>query len=695
MTLVNNNAASVDISGWKLKGDIEWTFDPGTVIPAGGTIYVTPDARAFRARAAEPHGGMQLFVQGNYDGRLPNRGGALVLFARDGSLVNTFAYTGQTSPVAEFLRISEVMYNPIAPSAAELAVDNSLISEDFEFLEVVNTSTSESLDLTGVHLANGVDFSFSNSRVTSLAPGQRAVVVRNEAAFALRYGQDAMNRVAGIFANNTALRDSGEQLTLLTGDDSLAVDFSYGDTDHQGWPLRADGRGSSLELADPSLNAAEPTNWRASSEIGGSPGTAGAGPVSSIVINEVLARSVAPQQDTIELFNTSTTRAVMQNFYLSDSANSTDSLAKYALPNVSLAGTGYMTLTESQFNVGDAGFALNGVSGDELFLTMGDGSKLTHFVDSVSFGAAAAGESIGRTPNGTGLLYPQINPSFATHNSAPRVGPIVITEVMYAPAAPSDAALAIDAGIAQGDLEYIEIYNPGDKIALTDWRIRLGVDYDFAAGLELDHGQTLLVLPFNPANPVNANRVAAFRAHYGIGVNATLVGGYTGQLSDDGEGVRLVRPGTPAVDDPTIPRLLEDEVRFDTSAPWPTMTAAGGMSLQRAAASAYGNAATSWSAAAPDPGSYGSIVVGDLTDDRRVDMLDIDRLQAGVRSGDTSVDLTGNGAADADDLVYLLENVFGSKVGDVNLDGRFDSRSGRLVHRGRIRRCGCRQFALP
>ena len=80
--LVNNNDVAVDISGWQLGGDVEWTFDPGTVLPAGFTLYASPDARAFRARATGPTGGMGLFVQGNYEGRLPNVGGTRAVDCR-------------------------------------------------------------------------------------------------------------------------------------------------------------------------------------------------------------------------------------------------------------------------------------------------------------------------------------------------------------------------------------------------------------------------------------------------------------------------------------------------------------------------------------------------------------------------------------------------------------------------------------
>ena len=104
IALLNNDTA-VDISDWTLAGDIDHTFDPGTVIVAGGTMYVTPDAKSFRARAEAPTGGMQLFVQGNYDGNLPNIGGTVQLVARDGELVSEATYTGEVSTLQEHLRV--------------------------------------------------------------------------------------------------------------------------------------------------------------------------------------------------------------------------------------------------------------------------------------------------------------------------------------------------------------------------------------------------------------------------------------------------------------------------------------------------------------------------------------------------------------------------------------------------------------
>lgn len=89
LTLVNRSRDAVDISGWRVGGDVQYLFRPGVVIPAGGTLYVSPDVVAFRARADSPTGGEARFVQGNYSGRLSNRWGILRLYNAGGSLVDT------------------------------------------------------------------------------------------------------------------------------------------------------------------------------------------------------------------------------------------------------------------------------------------------------------------------------------------------------------------------------------------------------------------------------------------------------------------------------------------------------------------------------------------------------------------------------------------------------------------------------
>lgn len=71
VVLHNREAVAVDLSGWRVSGrGVAHTLRAGTVIPAGGRLYVVADVPAFRARAEGPRGGQGLFVQGNWRGAL-------------------------------------------------------------------------------------------------------------------------------------------------------------------------------------------------------------------------------------------------------------------------------------------------------------------------------------------------------------------------------------------------------------------------------------------------------------------------------------------------------------------------------------------------------------------------------------------------------------------------------------------------
>ncbi|MCA9198829.1 MAG: lamin tail domain-containing protein, partial [Planctomycetales bacterium] len=174
--LTNNNSFAVDISGWTLTGGVDMTFRPGTVLPSGWSVYAVADAKSFRARAEGPSGNQGLFVHGNYQGSLSNYGETLILSGSDGTEVTSFTYEGQPTVTQESLRITEIMYNPLGPSAAELAVNSAWTADDFEFIELQNTSATETLDLTGVTFVGGIDFNFTDSQITSLAPGARVLV---------------------------------------------------------------------------------------------------------------------------------------------------------------------------------------------------------------------------------------------------------------------------------------------------------------------------------------------------------------------------------------------------------------------------------------------------------------------------------------------------------------------------------------
>jgi hypothetical protein len=96
--LRNTNSYAVDVSNWRLTGGIEFTLRPGTVIPAGKSLYLAANVNAFRNRAATPHAGQGLFVQGAYGGLLSTQGNTPLILENDrGALVNQNNYAGNSS----------------------------------------------------------------------------------------------------------------------------------------------------------------------------------------------------------------------------------------------------------------------------------------------------------------------------------------------------------------------------------------------------------------------------------------------------------------------------------------------------------------------------------------------------------------------------------------------------------------------
>ncbi|MBN2473347.1 MAG: lamin tail domain-containing protein [Pirellulales bacterium] len=503
---------------------------------------------------------------------------------------------------AEHLVVSEINYNPYPPTPEETAAgytDNNA----FEFVELVNRS-GETIDLAGLAFVDGIQFDFAAAEVTELGPGEYLVVVADPAAFALRYETAGM-RIAGQYTG--ALDNAGETVELIDWRGEAVVAFAYDDSG--AWPGRADGNGSSLEMIDP---AAVPTeaagrtlyledgdHWRSSGGYGGSPGSPGEGLRSDVLINEVLSHTDDPLTDSIELYNSTAAAIELGGWYLSDSG---DSYLKFRIADgTTIPAGGYLIFDEDDFNPtplspGPGDFALDGAHGDDVWLMEADAAgKPVRFVDHVDFPAAPNGESFGRWPNGRGTLYPMrtrtLDP-LAGENSGPRIGPVVISEVHYNPGQLPGA----------DDLEFVEIYNAtSTPVDLTNWRIRKGVDYEFPDGTLLESHTVLVVVPFDPDD---ADKLPAFRTHYGLDESVTLLGGYRGRLDDGVERVQLQRPDAPPPDEPDfIPRLLEDEVCYDDQLPWPLEADGTGSSLQRLAADAWGNDGSQWAPAPPTPGA--------------------------------------------------------------------------------------------
>ena len=645
---------------------IDISFDPGLLLPGNNTL------------AVEIHQGNATSSDISFDASLTvtslnSSSSSIILNASTNVQARAFS-GGQWSALNDVtfvipasqsdLRISELHFNPADPTAGEASAgftDN----DDFEFIELFNPSGG-TINLAGVQLSNGVTFDFGD---TNLFPGERVVVVEDLDAFMERYGDSA--NVLGQWSGS--LSNGGEEVTLLDSSLNEIMSVNYGDNDP--WYGVTDGDGYSLVLKDPANTPVSELgkyySWRASSEFGGTPGTSSTSP-SGIVINEVLANTDVPQSDTIELYNPTGQAIDVGDWFLSDSILSP---FKFRIP----AGTiipsgGYLVYDESDFNLNPANpgandFALSSY-GDDVVLsrpTIVSGSVSTFVEDSVSFGATFNGDSLGRLPNGSGRLTRLASNSLGSANGDTEVGPLVISEVNYHPDSPNSAALAIDPLLTDNDLEYIEIANPtSSAIDLTNWRVRGEADFDFAAGTSLAAGAAIVLVSFDPSLAINASKLAAFEAHYGITTeitsgnpsDVTIVGGLSATLSNGTGRVSLQQPDTFAPLG-VIPHVVVDELVYDDLAPWPDADSTG-LVLKRDDVSASGLLSGSWTAAAATPGIFDhDVLCGDINQDGFVSFLDIapfiDLLTDNAFQAEADFD--GNGVVDFLDISGLIDKL--------------------------------------
>ena len=587
--LTNPTSTALDISGWKLDGAINFTFKPGTIMPSNSLLYVSPDVNAFRARTTGPRGGLGLFIVGPYSGQLSARGETILVKDDAGRLASSNSYAGNPSLAQQFLRVTEVMYNP--PSQA-----GPYDAQEFEFVELKNISTNLALALAGVHFTNGIDFTFTGSAVTSLGPQQTVLIVKNASAFAFRYGAGFTN-IAGQFTGS--LDNGGERLQLLDASNEEIHDFTYNNS----WYPLTDGLGFSLvvvdELAQPDAWDSK-YNWRASGTVNGNPGAGdpGSPTLAPILVNELLPRPGLAALDAVELFNPTSNDVGVGGWFLTDDFFTPK---KYRIPDgtTNLAG-GYLVFTEADFNPGGLGFSFSS-QGEEVYLFSGDAAgNLTGYYHGYSFGAAETNVTFGRYVNSTGDedFTAQLAPTLGTNNAGPLVGPVVLNEIMYNPAAlttndPPAAYLEL-LNITATNVPLYSVAQPTNT-----WHLRNAVDFDFPTNVTLLPGRTLVVVGFDPAT--NATALAAFRSRYGVATNAPIYGPWQGGLPNDEGVIELKKPDLATTN--SVPYIMVERVHYHDSAPWPAQADGSGATLFRRHATEYANEPTNWIAALPSPGT--------------------------------------------------------------------------------------------
>lgn len=487
-------------------------------------------------------------------------------------------------PAQDFanLIVTELMYNPPGVGATT--------GDEFEFIELKNAGATV-IDLSGASFS-GINFTFSNG--TRIAPGQFLVLGRNQTTLGSRYPGLILD---GVYSGR--LDNAGETVTIhhALGGKILEVDYKDGGK----WPLTPDGLGYSLVSKNPDANPnpGNPGSWRASTHPLGSPGADDPEPtIPAIVINEILTHTDLPAVDAIELYNPTASEVNIGGWFLTDDGKQP---TKFRIPDgMTIAAGGYVVFGESDFNSTPAttnNFNLSS-HGEEVYLFSGDAStNLTGYSHGFNFGAAENGVSFGRHIISTGdeRFVAQISTTLGMENSGPKVGPVVIREIMYHP-------IDLPEGVDNGAEEYIEIRNISNAtVPLFDsahptntWHLRGGVDFNLPPNVSLAAGQSLLFVNFDPAD---AAQLAAFRAKYGTFSGVPVFGPYSSKLDNSVDEISLLKPDAP--DTNGTPYIVVDALEYEDSAPWPPGADGTGAALQRISLAAFADDPANWVAAAP------------------------------------------------------------------------------------------------
>lgn len=358
------------------------------------------------------------------------------------------------------------------------------------------------------------------------------------------------------------------------------------------------------------------------------PGKSNFQPLEGIIISEVLTHTDFPFEDAVEVQNITADPIDIGGWWLS---NSGSDAKKCRIPtNTVVQPGGFRVFYEVLFDPNDTGsgreFRFNSAKGDECHLFNADAAgNLLGNRTSVILSAAENAVSLGRVVTSQGVDFvpmaertfgqdnPATIPIFRTGkgetNSLPKVGPMVITEIMYHPFSAttnSDESLTEYIEVRNITSAALPLYNSLNILTLptNSWRLDGQVRFQFPTQVTLPAKAYALIVGFSPTNKAN---LAAFRSLYQIATNVPIFGPYRGRLSNGGGAVELLKPDEvqrpPHPDAGYIPFIPVDRVKYKDASPWPVEADGQGMSLQRRNQEAYGNEPLNWFAGSATPGS--------------------------------------------------------------------------------------------
>ena len=603
LELYNPGATNFPLGGMGLSdelGKVKFTFAPGTVIAAGGYLTVWCDGGRASSTAGNLNSGFSL----------SGTSGGAFLFNATGQLVNSVEYGFQVPDQSIGLSGGQwrllAAVTPAATNAAPaaLGVVTNLRLNEWMASPVSGDDWFEIYNLDPLPVSLGGLFLTDDPSLAGLSNTPMAALSFIAGHDWVQWIADG-NISAGRNHSDFDLNADGETLRMYAADFSVLDSVSFG----------AQALGVSQgRLPDGGTNVVSflttPT-----------PEESNYLPLTNLVINEVLTHTDPPLEDAIEVQNTGTNPVSLGGWWMS---NSQRDLKKFRVAaGTTLAPGAFQVFYENQFNANGLGlgtnFTLNAARGDAVYVSQADGAgNLTGYRVGVSFGAAENGVSFGRFASSTGVDFiamaqrtfgadssstlAQFRSGPGLTNSYPKIGPVIINEIMYHPVSGTNAT-----EIAEE--EFLELHNvTASALPLFDpahptnaWQLGGGITFHFSSNHTIAANGYLVLVSFDPAT--NAPALSAFQAKYG---SAIFAGPYQGRLDNATEALELTRPdapqGAPHPDAGYVPYLVVDRVAYADAAPWPTAADGGGASLQRLADSLYGNEALNWKAEPPTAG---------------------------------------------------------------------------------------------
>jgi Lamin Tail Domain/Bacterial TSP3 repeat len=692
--LFNTTASDVAIAGWSLSDSnafpLRYVFPPGTPELLAGEYRVIAFDSAFTNSPYTDNPGEAVPFG------IKSTGGFLFLFDPAQTVIDQVEY-GLQLPNHSIVRTSPTVWRLGTPSlgaanttlalgtAFALRINEWLAnpSSGDDYFEIYNR-TNKPVALGGLYLTDtsSIPMQYTIAPLSFIGTGGLAYVT-----FAANSKGGTTGTTNRYPANqvNFGLSSGGESIILYTNFQEIhRVVFGAQDSGISEGYL-PDGNTNNV-VRFPKINDYDTK----------SPGDPNFLILTNIFVNELLSHTDPPQEDVVEFLNRTGTNVNISGWWLS---NERSVPRKYLIPTNSIVPAfGYKTIYEGfgtsvGFNSSSAAapFTFNSARGDNIILSQTDtNGNLTGHRVYETFESAANGISFGYYKTSVPRDYKFVATAQTTFgadeantvaefrtgtgktNTYPKIGPLVINEIMAAPADSiyypiiNGTNSTIPAfGQSPAD-EFIELRNVTSlPVLLYDpafptnhWKLQKAVNFTFPL-TNLAANSFCLVVGFSPSN---ASALAIFRNRYHVSNNVPIFGPWEGRLNDSGDSLELYKPDPvqlpPHPDAGYVPFVRVDKVNYganyqgDPTNYWPS--AIGGASLQRRNSLAFGNDPINWAAATPTAGAPSSSALTDTDGDGIPDAWEVQYGFNPTNSADAALD------PDNDTTSNLAEYVAGT-----------------------------------